>query len=720
MKIFCIITIQLVLLFSSNNWLLSQQNISNQTVQPNSALNTVEQFVQEARKWEEYGNYQKAGEWWESAAQKVINMNNKIDYMNKAAMNYKLAQNYDRSLYFFSQASNLANNINDSWWLASIYYEFAKARFEKSKNQDTLNAISLLNKAIHHSKINAQNYPQGSLDQIWSNDFQTEILIERAVMRARHKNFRDALLDFDSATKKAESNWAWANLEQQIKNGKIDDDDYTYIFKKFSWCLYLEGYCFYDKYMTENKQSVADGIYAVQRFKEKFSQDTKTKTNDLIKKNPKIFWCLGMLYENLPGHDKNMSHQYKLASAELGYADALLWRKNSNFSIPPSLIKPIITMKADKIDYVQFKFQEGKKVAYAEQFEISGSIFYDQSSTDQAQAIFRFKNPQSGWQFDKNIKLRRQWRGENSPVLFSFVDTIHIPEKMGLWEITAVANYQNQPNVKDSQTVKRTPFFDQDPKNRFTGKNTAIFFANNYEGTKSTLNNPIYDAEALASTLDQRYNFNSTIFREASGRKIREELNKLINVEKTAKDQLVIVLSGHGAPDGFFVAINERKESEPIYYDDLKSLLLKTGFKRILLVIDACFSGTAVENKAFAYNSSFATRGNTTRSIDFLLNSQTSMYGSNQNKITNEAIKSSEECYQILTSGDNQPVDDGIMRFHSPFVKRLLEILENAETNVFPSEIDSKINDISGRVRLGKFYKESSGGEFCFEPIRYK
>ncbi len=717
MKTFCImLAIQFLLFFGLSNRLLSQQNTPTQSVPSNSAMKTAEQLAQEAMKSEDYGNYPKAAECWSLASRQATNVKDQVFYMYRAGRSYKFTRNYNEALYFFNQATNLAKNTNDIHILSYIYFDYANAVYERSGQRDTLSAINLINKAVQCSEIDAQNYAQGSVDAIWRNDWQTEILIERAGMRAQNKNFRDALLDFGAATREAKSNWT--DADRQFRNGKISKQDSSDLFKRLVYCLYIEGYCFYDKYMAEKQKYVVDGVSAIKRFEEKLDQDK----SELIKKKPEICWYLGLLheevYKNNPEYDEKVSLKYKLASAELGYPEAILWWRNSNQrSIIQSFrtrrpIKPIITMKANMIDYNPFP--KGK-IPARERYEVSGTIFYDQENIAQAQATLQLRNPQTDAKDKKNIKLQHQ----NSSV-FSFVDTIDIPEKYGLWEITASANYQNEPNVEGSYTVKRTPFFDQDQKNRFTGNNTAILFANNYEGTRAYLRNPIYDAEALASTLDQRFGFRSTIFREASSRMIREELDKLRNVPKAFNDQLVVVLSGHGAEDGSFLAINERKQVEAVYYQALKKQLIQTGYKRILLIIDACFSGTAVANKSIAYNSSFASRGSQTRSMDFGTNNQTLIYSSNQNQVANEAVRASEECYQIITSGDRQTVDDGIFQFHSPFVKRLLEILENAEANVFPADIDSQMKDLSSRPRFSKFHEEGSSGEFCFESLRYK
>jgi len=179
------------------------------------------------------------------------------------------------------------------------------------------------------------------------------------------------------------------------------------------------------------------------------------------------------------------------------------------------------------------------------------------------------------------------------------------------------------------------------------------------------LNNPVRDVQALAQDLEDIYGFNTQVVENANKSTILQNIRSFYNQQFKENSQLLIVLAGHGYFDdlskiGYFVPADGKKPSDDpinesyISYLDLQNTITNFNCKHILLVLDACFSGT--------FNRQIALRGDT---------------DTNLNLPKREYIlhKLKYKTRKVITSGGKEYVSDGDV--HSPFVRGFLSGLRN-------------------------------------------
>ena len=174
------------------------------------------------------------------------------------------------------------------------------------------------------------------------------------------------------------------------------------------------------------------------------------------------------------------------------------------------------------------------------------------------------------------------------------------------------------------------------------------------------LYNAVKDAQDLVNLLSTRYDFQSdhiySLYNEqASKRNILQQLKALRSL--TERDNLIIYFSGHGGYDkalnaeGFLVPAEANDELDCLGYNSLIRNISNIGAADILLVVDACFSGSV-------FSSSL---GNFQRPPGI-------------------------GCRWLLTSGRLELVSDGKPGDNSPFARSLLRHLRRNELPDLNSE----------------------------------
>ncbi len=144
-----------------------------------------------------------------------------------------------------------------------------------------------------------------------------------------------------------------------------------------------------------------------------------------------------------------------------------------------------------------------------------------------------------------------------------------------------------------------------------TNKDYALFFAvSDYQSdaTYPDLQNPVRDARAIAQELVQRYGFQAELVenptRTQIKSKIEEYSKKFETKEYDPEGQLLIFFSGHGEfadGNGFFLPSDVQPgdlDATAIAYPTWRSRLDNIACKHLLVVIDACYSGTFDPNVA--------------------------------------------------------------------------------------------------------------------------
>lgn len=164
----------------------------------------------------------------------------------------------------------------------------------------------------------------------------------------------------------------------------------------------------------------------------------------------------------------------------------------------------------------------------------------------------------------------------------------------------------------------------------------------------SPLVNPLPDVRALEAELRHRYGFLPEVLENPTREALVAKLRRYYQIPFGPEDQLVIVFAGHGTYDevsriGYLVAADSKsRQHDPNFvtllnYPWLLSLIDHIDCPNILLVVDACYSGS--------------------------LGSGPSVRG---------AASGPPRVRRFLTSGGIEYVPDGDPDQHTPFMRRLL------------------------------------------------
>lgn len=213
-----------------------------------------------------------------------------------------------------------------------------------------------------------------------------------------------------------------------------------------------------------------------------------------------------------------------------------------------------------------------------------------------------------------------------------------------------------------------------------------------------SLNHPVSDATALATTLEKDYHFKSDnlyLLKNPSRAVLIETFDKL-SQEVTAQDNLLIFYAGHGIWDeklqqGYWLPSDASLKSKAQWLSNstLRDYVGGINSKHSLLITDACFSGSILKERAVVYAESKAIL---------------EMYKLPSRK--------------VITSGTLKTVPD-----KSVFFQYLLKNLQNNEAKLLSAETlfrNFKIavvnNSPSGQVpQYGAISQTGDeGGEFIF------
>jgi tetratricopeptide (TPR) repeat protein len=238
------------------------------------------------------------------------------------------------------------------------------------------------------------------------------------------------------------------------------------------------------------------------------------------------------------------------------------------------------------------------------------------------------------------------------------------------------------------------------------GKYYAILIAEKdyADTTIKSLNYPIRDANKLKSVLTEKYTFEPANVDTLYNRSREDILETIIARCKSLgkNDNLLIFYAGHGDTtvdvnenvDGYLVPVSARKKMTSYFItsEDIKKALLRSNAKHVLLLLDACYSGT------------FTRANDDEMSGDIL-----AQWKSPSRK--------------VMTSGNVEEVPD-----QSFFIRYLTDFLKE-NTNPFVSAkdvwsyVDRSMKNVVKEEGKGKFYNpqysaitgvDDKGGSFIF------
>lgn len=250
-----------------------------------------------------------------------------------------------------------------------------------------------------------------------------------------------------------------------------------------------------------------------------------------------------------------------------------------------------------------------------------------------------------------------------------------------------------------------------------TRRDRAILFGISRYRFWSDLDNPVRDADVLATSLREQYGFDVEVKRNSSVGEIRNILKEEASAEFGPTDQLLLFFAGHGQEDdqiGDGLLIGSTSDCRQGYdpscmtYGKLAELIEDIPARRVLVVIDGCFSGVFGERIRGDLQDANEARQAGMPDIEWIERS------------LERSVR------QSLTSGGDSYVGDGSPGGHSPFVEVLLARLRSGAKSgsaLTLAEVYSSMKRLEPMPLtryLGPRKEEERGAQFLFIPISVK
>jgi hypothetical protein len=200
------------------------------------------------------------------------------------------------------------------------------------------------------------------------------------------------------------------------------------------------------------------------------------------------------------------------------------------------------------------------------------------------------------------------------------------------------------------------------PGNVRLGNNYAVVIGNNsYQDPGfPALQSAVSDATAVSQELKTRYDYQTTLLRNASRLEILTALNAM-REKLGADDNLLIYFAGHGelqGKQGYWIPTDARDKAPNTWIANatISDYLTNMKSKHVLVVADSCYSGTLTRAGVASFDNGSMSADKWTAWVDKML-----------------AGKSRT----ALTSGGVQPVLDTGTGKHSYFTRAFLNVLQD-------------------------------------------
>jgi len=186
----------------------------------------------------------------------------------------------------------------------------------------------------------------------------------------------------------------------------------------------------------------------------------------------------------------------------------------------------------------------------------------------------------------------------------------------------------------------------------------ALVIGNNAYRRVRRLQTAVFDARAVAETLEKTYGFRVTLLLDATRGQMLDAFDE-VRQRLTEHDNLLIYYAGHGYLDtdsdrGYWMPVDADgdRRANWLSNSDLADVVRATRAKHVLVIADSCYSGTL------------------TRSLS-----------TEMTNLRDYSRLAEKRARTALTSGGLEPVADGGGGGHSVFAKAFLDAL-NANTGV--------------------------------------
>ena len=229
-----------------------------------------------------------------------------------------------------------------------------------------------------------------------------------------------------------------------------------------------------------------------------------------------------------------------------------------------------------------------------------------------------------------------------------------------------------------------------------------MLIANNNYDYWDNLISPINDVSKIGSILEKNYGFEVEILKDGNRDNILDKLFEY-STKTSDKDNLLIYYAGHGEivnTNAYWIPNNASKEisSKWLNINDVNSAISMINAKHLLVMVDACYQGTAFKS------------GNQ------------KIIGPSNDEMNDvkyfEKIKMRRSRI-VITSGNNEPVVDALLDGHSPFAYKFIDILINNNNYETSTSMFIKLNKYHANLSqspniIYSFKWAHGGGEFIF------
>jgi uncharacterized caspase-like protein len=256
------------------------------------------------------------------------------------------------------------------------------------------------------------------------------------------------------------------------------------------------------------------------------------------------------------------------------------------------------------------------------------------------------------------------------------------------------------------------------------GKDVALIIGTDHYDHWPLLNSPVLDASSLAVELNTRYGFEVEVLKDPTLECIGDALYRYgRNREYAADAQLFIFFSGHGHyRDDLGLGLLIAKDSprvDPLAGNSLNHAILRRlvdniPCDHILLVIDACFSGT-IDEPLEKHNQMMSSEVNAMRRSGVPAIMKISESRQTPDEFVRKKMRLKTR--QFLTSGGKEYVPDGGPGEHSPFAGKLLEALEktgNEDEYITMTQIFSVMERVDPEPYWGRWGNNDARSQFFF------
>ena len=237
--------------------------------------------------------------------------------------------------------------------------------------------------------------------------------------------------------------------------------------------------------------------------------------------------------------------------------------------------------------------------------------------------------------------------------------------------------------------------------------NYALIFATDDYAHWPHLTNPIPDADALNQALTSLYGFHVEEVRNATNEQILAKLTEYLHHKFEPQDQLLIFFSGHGYFDsdlgqGFIVPANaplvadDLGHTHLLAHDPIMRYVNRIPSKHVVLILDACFSGTLDRKIA-----------------DSGLRGDPSDVYAHATLPELLQRKEPKRTRRYFASGGKDFVPDGLAGHHSPFMSALLVTLNQAADRkgyATLDDIQQGLNTVNPEPRWGDIQDDNDPG----------